>query len=183
MSDVLPPPPPPRSSDGCWKWGAITCGVGCAVLVLVVVVGGYFLMKSPLVKNIREGAENAKYATTEMKEVWTQVDKFHKDKNKYPDKLENLVPNYLTKDQLHFSRQPTGPEWTYHKPPPDSDSSFIILEYKVDFRMPVAPGQPSPTWNLTITKDGVQEMQSNTTYNSTGPRVRVKTKDNNSGDD
>ena len=182
MSDVLPPPPPPRSSDGCWKWGAITCGVGCAVLVLAVVVGGYFFTKSSFFKSIKEVGENAKYATQEMKAVWTQVDKFHKDKNKYPEKLADLVPTYLTKDQLHYSKLPNGPEWTYHKPPPDSDESFIMLEYKLDFEFPTANGQAKPTWDLTVSKNGEVQMQTNTTYKSSGPRVRVKTKDN-SGDD
>src|SRR5205085_7332179 len=136
MSDVLPPPPPPRGSDGCWKWGAITCGIGCSLAVIAVVVGGYLFMKSPIMKNVMEVAQNSQVEAQEIKAVWKKVDQYHKDKGKYPDKLEALVPNYLTKDQLHFSKEPNGPEWIYHKPPPDSDDSFILLEYKMTFNIP-----------------------------------------------
>ena len=172
MSDVLPPPPPPRSSDSCWKWGAITCGIGCSLAVIAVVVGGFLFMKSPIMKSIVDVAQNADIAKKELQRVWTKVDQYHKDKGKYPDKLDALVPNYLTKDDLHFSKEPNGPEWTYHKPPADSDDSFPMLEYKLTFNFPTAQGQPTPTINILITKGGEATSQSNSSYSTRGPRVR-----------
>src|ERR1051325_11272902 len=108
MSDILPPPPPPRSSDGCWKWGAITCGVGCSLAVVAIVVLVVVFMRSPIVKNVMRSAENAQYVNDEMKAVWKKLDQYHKDKGKYPDKLAALVPTYLPEASLHFSREPNS---------------------------------------------------------------------------
>src|SRR2546425_647662 len=105
MSDVLPPPPPPRSNDGCWKWGALTCGIGCSLVVIALVVGGFLVMRSPIVKNVMQSVEDAQVASTEIKVVWNALERYHKEKGKYPDKLTALVPNYVaTENGLHYSK-------------------------------------------------------------------------------
>ena len=139
MSDVLPPPPPPRGDSGCWKWGAIACGGGCALaviaIILVIVLAGPSMKK--LVGSAMQFGQDAQYCQTEMTALWQKVEKYHTDKGKYPDKLEQLVPNYVAdKSGLKLSTKPTGPDFTYHKPAKDAQPTDIVLEYSLSIDSP-----------------------------------------------
>src|SRR5436309_31193 len=139
MSDVLPPPPPPRGDSGCWKWGAIACGGGCVLLVIAVIV--MIVFAGPSIKKIFGSAvqlsQDAQNCQIEMSALWQKIEKFHADKGKYPDKLEQLVPKYVPdKSGLKLSTKPTGPEYTYHKPTKDAQPTDVVLEYNLAMASP-----------------------------------------------
>ena len=175
MSDVLPPPPPSRNSnDGCWKWGAISCAVGCGFLTLIIIIG--IIAAGPAFKNIMGTAvkvgQEAELAEAELQNVWRQVDKYHKDKGKYPDKLEQLVPNYLPSEaSLRFSRKPNGPMFTYYKPDKDTPGSATMLEYMLNFTVMDQTTQ----FPVQIHKDGEAVMQNRSMKNRRRPRVNIGT--------
>jgi len=122
-------------------------------------------MRSPLVKNVMQSMEDAQEVSKEIKTAWNALEKYHKEKGKYPDKLTALIPNYLpSESSLHYSKDPNGPEFTYHKPAPDADDSVIVLEYKVSMNIPTGPGQPPPIVNITIRKDGQMTQQTGSPY-------------------
>jgi len=132
MSDVLPPAPS-SGGGGCWKWGALSCGIGCGVLVLVTAV--LLLIAWP---RIKEGVSAASQAAQDIAAVKVQMDhvreallRYDKEKGKYPDKLAALVPKYLAKADLHFSQDPKGPEFIYYKPRPNAEPTDVVLEYKL----------------------------------------------------
>lgn len=153
-----PPPPPPRNDSGCWKWGAIGCGSGCLLLVILIAVIGYSgrgLWKQA----INMGMETAQ-AQQEMKTLWTHVDRYHKDKGKYPDKLEDLVPNYVASEKnLHLSVHPEGPQFGYIKPGPNSAPDDVMLTYEMTIQIQ----DTTTTMQLQWTKNGqYKQSQSNT---------------------
>lgn len=161
MSDIIPPPPPARGGDSCWKWGAITCAIGCGALailgiVLVVVLGPTF---KGFFESAQRWGQQAQQCEKEMQRVWAAVEKFHQEKGRYPEKLESLLPNYLpNKSYLHFSGKPDGPPFTYHKPDPDAPPSTIVLEYHgLSMTVPGRPPVPTP---LRLRKDGTLDPSS-----------------------
>lgn len=139
MSDVLPPPPPPRGDSGCWKWGAIACGGGCALLAIIIIV--IIVTAGPAIKKFAGSAmqfgQDANYCQIEMTSLWQKIEKYHTDKGKYPDKLEQLVPTYVPdKSGLKLSSKPLGPDFTYHKPGKDAQPTDVVLEYTLSMASP-----------------------------------------------
>src|SRR5512145_1612139 len=86
-SDPLPPPPPPRSSsEGCWKWGAIGCGMGClslAVLIAAVIV--FAVM--PLINTCMKLESDLATLHKEMSAVGQAITRYQDKKGAYPPDL------------------------------------------------------------------------------------------------
>jgi hypothetical protein len=170
MSDVLPPPPPPRGDSGCWKWGAIACGGGCALVVIVIVL--IAVLAGPRIKkfagSMMQIGQETITCQTEMTSLWNTIEQYHREKNKYPDKLDQLVPNYVaSKAGLKFSLKPDGAEFTYHKPSKDAAPTDVVLEYKLSFTGPDGKIVPVP---MRLMKNGQPEPNSfNYQYQNTGP--------------
>jgi hypothetical protein len=171
VSDVLPPPPPPRSSsDGCWKWGAITCGgLGCLGVIAIVAMVA-FVMRSPEFKKMMSTMQKATVVQRDMVTVKRALDQYKADKGKYPAKLKELVPKYLPNEgSLHLSEEPTGPEFVYTQPPKDAPASAIILQYDLPSPVPTAG---APPWTIRMRLDGqVEGMEYQ--YERGGGRIRV----------
>jgi hypothetical protein len=160
MSDVLPPPPPPRGDSGCWKWGAIACGGGCALATLVIVLT--IIFAGPTIKKTFNTAFKLSQETmqcqTEITSLWRKVELYHSDKGAYPDKLGQLVPKYVPgKSDLKFSAKPEGPEFTYHKPTKNGAPTDIVLEYELTITAPDGKTIPFP---IRIMKNGQLEANS-----------------------
>lgn len=161
MSDVIPPSPPARGGNSCWKWGAVTCAIGCGALAILGIV--VIVVLGPTIKSFFASAQQwglqAQQCEKEMQRVWTAVERFHQDKGRYPDKLEGLVPNYLpSESSLRFSGKPDGPAFTYHKPDKDTPPSTIVLEYHGLTMM--IPGRPPVPIPLRMRKDGTLDQSS-----------------------
>lgn len=166
MSDVLPPPPPPRGDNSCWKWGGITCAVGCGGVILLCVV--LALVFGPTCKKFFNTAMQAGYdsqqAAKEMRVVWTGLERYQRAHNgKYPDTLKALIPEYLPNEQaLRFSKRPEGPPFTYYKPAPDAPGSSTVLEYAV----PLTIANTTQNIMIRIHKDGTIESNGNKNFGS-----------------
>jgi len=136
MSTYVPPPPPPpmpqRSNDSCFKWGALGCG-GC--LVLAVLFGVFIWFTAG--KFIGGAMKDSMQVSKDMHNLRQQIMKYKDDNGKYPDKLEDLVPRYVTSpSRLKLSTHPEGPEYTYHKPGPDAQPDDVLLEYNLTVSAP-----------------------------------------------
>src|SRR5262245_12488999 len=115
MSDVLPPPPPRRADDGCWKWGAIGC-VGCGFLVVLGVIALVVILR-PYISEALKGMEKGQLVARDMRGLNDRLRQYDKAKGKYPAKLKDLVPNFVSEERgLHPSADPSGPEFTYFPP-------------------------------------------------------------------
>lgn len=155
MSDIIPPPPPARGNDSCWKWGAITCGIlGC--LGVIAIVGLFWVaLRSPIVQQMAASFEKANIVERDMRVLSMAIDKYVQEKKRYPARLEDLVPKYVTdKRHLQPSVDPNGPPFVYTPPPKDAPPSFVILQY--DLPSPL-PGQHQPPWTIRLRKDGTVE--------------------------
>ena len=138
MSTYVPPPPPPpsygqqRSSDSCFKWGALSCG-GCIVLLVLAGVFIWFTAG----KFIGGAMKDSMQVAIDMTMLRRQIMKYKEDTGKYPDKLDDLVPKYVASTSaLKLSTHPEGPEYTYHKPGPNAEPDEVLLEYKLTVTTP-----------------------------------------------
>ena len=170
MSDVLPPPPPPRGDSGCWKWGTIACGGGCALMAIVVIL--IIVLAGPSIKKFAGSAmqfgQDAQYCQTEMTALWQKVEQYHTDKSKYPDKLEQLIPKYVPdKSGLKLTTKPNGPAFTYHKPAKDSQSTDVVLEYTLTM---TAPDGQVVQFPVRFMKNGQIENSGRINYQYQGGR-------------
>jgi hypothetical protein len=160
MMSVMPPPPPmAKSNNSCWKWGAIGCaGFGCLGIIGVIVLG-YFVSKSPVFKQAMVAAEKSQIAMHDMQTLKTDINQYTQDKNKYPDKLADLVPKYIHEARmLHVGGNPAEPSYIYSKPPKDAPQSFVILQCDLPSPMPSIDKTP---WTIRMRLDGSIE---NSTY-------------------
>lgn len=134
MSAYVPPPPPmpQRSSDSCFKWGAVGCG-GC----LVLLIAGGILIYMTAGKFIGGAMRDSVQVSLEMHTLWQQIKRYQADSGKYPDKLEDLVPKYIpSAARLKLSTHPDGPQYTYYKPGPNAQPDDVMLEYTLTIRAP-----------------------------------------------
>lgn len=131
MSDVLPPAPPSGGGGGCWKWGAISCGTGCAVLLLVtavlVIVTWPRLQKA--FHTAARASEQAAALQYQMRRITDALNRYHQKTGKYPAKLDALVPEYLAKADLRFGSGPDASGFTYYKPGPNAKGTDVVLEH------------------------------------------------------
>jgi hypothetical protein len=73
----------------------------------------------------------------DMQMLREQIMKYKSDTGKYPDKLEDLVPKYVSSSaRLKVSTHPEGPEYTYYKPRPDAKPDDVLLEYNLTVKTP-----------------------------------------------
>jgi len=161
MSNVMPPPPP-SGGNSCWKVGGITCGVGCLLLVIAGIVFSVFL--GPRVKKAISAGVTASQQMVECQQQMLRVGKaiteYHRDKGKYPAKLDDLVPAYVpSKASLCWTQDATKAPFTYHRPAETDPGTSTMLEYR--FKMVI--GEVEQTMPLRIRKDGTAE-----TPNSSG---------------
>ena len=136
-TDVLPPPPPPRSSggDGCWKWGAIGCGMGCLSLVILGAVLLYMFM--PLMNTSTRIEADLSVLRQEIQAVGQAINRYREANGSFPATLNALVPKFLSStDSLKSSQHPTGPAFKYTRPTASSPQDVAILEYAMPFRLP-----------------------------------------------
>ncbi|MGC8667851.1 MAG: hypothetical protein ACP5VE_07060 [Chthonomonadales bacterium] len=137
MSDIVPPAPS-GGGGGCWKWGALSCGIGCALVVVVFAV--LVIVMWPRIKTAfgaaSRMAQDVSALQYEMGRVNDALHRYHQKTGKYPDKLDALAPKYLTKADLHFSHDPSGPEFTYYKPRQNAQPTDVVLEYKLVTQQP-----------------------------------------------
>jgi len=135
-------PPPPRGDGSCWKWGAIAClGMGCigvGILGALLAYGG----TRPGFKRILSTTQQAGREVERMQSVGRAIQKYALDKGKYPGKLSDLVPNYVSQDLLRSSTDLDGKRLVYTRPPADAPDSFHVLEVSVP--NPVSPIQAPP---------------------------------------
>jgi len=108
-------------------------------LTLIVIV--FMVIYGPTVRDLisrtTKAFEQAQVCQNEMQTVWMAVEEFHREKGKYPDKLESLVPRYLADEsKLRCSQHPQGARFIYHKPQKDAPSTTIVLEYSVPVSLP-----------------------------------------------
>ncbi|MFP4381612.1 MAG: hypothetical protein ACLFUS_14010 [Candidatus Sumerlaeia bacterium] len=75
-----------KKGGGCWKWG----GLGCLVLLVVIIVGGYFVamkardfaiegLGNALITEIKTGLQEINYPGEEAQEVIAVLEKFQAD--------------------------------------------------------------------------------------------------------
>jgi hypothetical protein len=139
FNDILPPPPPPRSSsgDGCWKWGGISCGLGC--LSLAILIAAVFVIVMPQIKPLFSECmkleSDVSIVQQEMKAVLRAIDRYREAKGRYPSSLEELLPKYISdRSELKFSQNQPGPVFKYTAPTGQSDDT-PILEYALTYRL------------------------------------------------
>ena len=164
--DVLPPPPPPRSSggDGCWKWGAIGCGMGCLSLAIIFAAGMFIVMPQvrPLMSECMKIQAEVSMVQHEMRTLLSALQRYRDVNGKYPPNLEALVPNYLPdRSALRFSQAPQGPAFKYTVPRGDTADQFPVLEYALTSKAPdnrpiPVPIRVAPTGEFN--KDAVPEQ-------------------------
>ena len=136
-ADVLPPPPPPRASggDGCWKWGAIGCGMGCLSLAILGAVLLYMFM--PLMNTSTKIVADLGVLRQEMQSVGQAINQHKEATGSFPATLNALVPKYLSSaDSLKSSQHPNGPVFKYTRPTASSPLDVPILEYAMPVRLP-----------------------------------------------
>jgi hypothetical protein len=153
MMSVMPPPPAPSNSgNSCWKWGAIGCGgLGCLGIIGMIALF-YTVSKSPIFKEAMVAAQKSQLAMRDMQTLKTDINQYTKDKNKYPDKLTDLIPKYLPNERmLHVGGDLAEPSYVYSKPPKDAPHSFVILQ--VDLPSPMPSLDKSP-WSIRMQLDG-----------------------------
>ncbi len=145
--EMYPPSPPTRQGSGsCWKWGGIACaGCGCVVVLAFVAFLAVVASRPDVRKaysRIMTTAQEAEQAIKRMQKLGEAIGKFAEDNGRYPDKLADLAPRYVAAEMLRVSDSPEAKQFTYHKPPPDAEGSFRMLE--VDIPNPVMPTQAPP---------------------------------------
>lgn len=151
MSDVLPPPPPQRGGNGCWKWGAISCGIGCLGLLIAFAV--LLMVTWPTVQTMLKAQEKGDQVKRDMRLIAKAIDAYAADKGRYPSALKDLVPSYLPDGRsLRPSADPSGPAYLYLRPPANAPGSHVLLQYELP---PPVPG--GPPWVIRLRKDGVIE--------------------------
>ena len=136
-SEVLPPPPPPRASggDGCWKWGAIGCGMGCLSLAILGAAMIYMFM--PLMNTSTKIDAELGVLRQDMQTVGQAINEYREANGTFPATLKALVPKYLSgAESLKSSQHPSGPEFKYTRPAASSPEDAPILEYAMPFRLP-----------------------------------------------
>ncbi len=143
-SDVLPPPPPPRASggDGCWKWGAIGCGMGCLSLAIFgAVMILYFVM--PMMNTCMKIDSDLSALHQEMQTVAQAVNRHKDEKGSYPQTLSALVPTYVSSaDSLKWSQNSQGPVFKYTRPTATGAADAPMVEYAMPYTL--SDGKTAP---------------------------------------
>jgi hypothetical protein len=108
-------------------------------------------------------------ATVDMPRIKRALDQYKADKGKYPAKLKDLVPNYVSNEgQLRPANDP-GQEFDYKQPGKDASPSTVVLEYHLPPPVP-SPGAPPITLRMRL--DGrVEGMDYD--YQAGGGRIRI----------
>ncbi len=148
-----------QSSDGCWKWGAISCGCLILLGVIAVVIMFVIASRNPMIKNLFKTGITAGVCMAQMKNVSQAIDHYKADHHAYPDSLNELVPKYLKNNTLlTCTSEPSGGEFKYYKPALDAPGSTPILSFVVKSPTPQPShgGQmPAITgYKIEILKDG-----------------------------
>ena len=139
--DVLPPPPPPRASggDGCWKWGAIGCGMGCLSLAILVAAVLFIFMPQfrPMISECMKIEAEVAMIQREMQLTLGSLQRYREANGKYPPTLQALVPAYVSDaSALRFSQNARGPLFKYTVPSGTTADQFPVLEYALTYKMP-----------------------------------------------
>jgi len=110
-----------------------------------------FVVSRPEFKKVMATAREATAAVVQMQKIGEALGKYAHDKGVYPDRLEDLVPAYLSRDELRPRAGGVEGSFEYRKPPADAPDSFVVLRYEM--ANPVAPGQ-APGIRYELTKGG-----------------------------
>jgi hypothetical protein len=151
MMSVMPPPPAPSSSNNsCWKWGAIGCGgLGCVGVIGMIAL---FYAMRPIINQAVKSVEKSQVVMADMQNLKKDINQYTQDKNKYPDKLADLIPKYVPEERmLHVGGNSAEPKYTYTKPPKDAPQSFVILQVDLPSPMPTLDKEP---WTIRMQLDG-----------------------------
>ena len=148
-----------QSGDGCWKWGAISCGCLIALGIIAGVIIFVIISRNPMIKNAVQTGMTAGICMGQMKNVSQAINHYQADHNAYPDSLNELIPKYVANEAaLTCTNYPSGGEFRYHKPALDAPGSTPILSFVVKSPLPPsAQGGPVPGitgYKIEISKDG-----------------------------
>jgi len=133
---AAPPPPANSGSGGGWKIG----GIGCAVIFLLVVIGGVMTVRNfknqlahPNKGNIMGTAIAAEKAGMDGAEIQQAITHYHTQNGKYPNSLMELVQDgSLDGKKLHNElddhSDPGHVSWIYHRPTEGAPDTTPVLE-------------------------------------------------------
>jgi hypothetical protein len=168
------PPPQKSGGSGCLK----AAGITCLVLVVLGVIGAIVAINA--VKNAASNPHSifgqvgaAISAAKGGAEIQQAIVKYHTNNGKYPDKLGQLVPQYLPLATLHSDTDadpnPAHVSWTYKKPSEGAPPKTPILSLPLKFEVPGQNGtnteQSTP---IIINLDGTSASGQASTSSSTG---------------
>jgi hypothetical protein len=137
MSTYVPPPPPtsygpPKQNTGCLKWGAAGCG-GC---LLLAIIAGFLIWKA-VGSFVGTTLKDSMQVAIDMESLHREIKQYKADTGKYPDKLADLVPKYVSSPaKLKLTTHPEGPDFTYYKPGPDAQPTDPLLAYTLSIKTP-----------------------------------------------
>lgn len=145
------PNPSQQASGNCWKYGGFAClGCGCLVVVLFAIITA-LLVSRPEFKQVAATTRSVAAAVERMQKIHKALGKYAHDRGQYPDSLNDLVPTYLSAEDIRPTNEEGGPSFQYFKPPSSAGDDFVVLVYEIE--NPVAPGQ-APGIRYELTKAG-----------------------------
>jgi len=109
----------------------------------------------PIINQAVVAVEKSQVVMRDMQALKTDINQYTQDKNKYPDKLTDLVPKYVAEERLlHVGGKTAEPKYIYTKPPKDAPQSFVILQVDLPSPMPTLDKTP---WTIRMRLDGTME--------------------------
>ncbi len=157
----VPPPLPIRPQRSASSNCLLGLLGGCGALVLVLIIGALIAM--PRIKRSLSSIAKVGSATPtcvqKLQGLGSALDQYSsKHKGAYPDKLTQLVPNYLPDaSALQYVEKPGAPVQTvtYYKPPANAAPQFVVARFLTGhFDINIGPAKQSQTLYIVLMKDG-----------------------------
>jgi len=171
------PPPPANNSNGCLKAAGITCGV---LVLLGVIIGiiGVVAVKKQLAHPDKSSPFGVVVivakATPDGVAIHQAIVSYHNKTGKYPNKLEDLVPDYLPDGKkLHNDLDPNPSPghvtWKYTKPQEGADGKTPLLSLPYEVTVANSGGKQTQHAEVIINLDGSSGSNTSTTYDKASP--------------
>lgn len=130
-----------QGRTSCWVLG----GIGCLGLLVIVLVGLYFLARAVQESGLGQVTQIAAEAEQKLKPrltaIYQGIQQYAQANNgKYPPNLKALVPKYLTEEALTPVVMSDGTEYkfVYRPPKPNDPPDTVILEHEPPVKLVIS---------------------------------------------
>lgn len=118
---------------------------GCSILIAIIIIGLVIALGAI---SRDQDFKDFTACATRIQSVGAALDRYYTKNDKYPDKLTDLVPDYIKSSELYCPNDKTK-EFTYKKPDVDAPGKTVVLSSS-DHK--ILKG--SPLYTIVYLKDG-----------------------------